>query len=526
MAPAGPQSTTYDAIVIGAGHNGLACASYLAKAGRSVLLVERRDGVGGMAASEVFHPGYRSVGLLHDTTGVAPDVVKALALERHGLRMQRARPSLLALGSGKAGAPSLMLHGDVAAACKEIARLSPRDAEQYGRYRALLDRVGPVLRGFLDEPPLNLVDIESAGAWELVRRALRVRRLGAKEMMELLRLPSMSVADWLGEWFETDLLKAALALDAVAGTWMGPRSPTSNFHLILHEAAAGPGVVGGGPALVASLEKAARAAGVEILTGACVSRILADGAGSPVKGVVLDGGVEVRAPVVAASCDPKHLFLTLLPAGAIAYRLEHRVRTWRTRGTTAQVLIAVAGPVRFAAAASDDRIEFARTGGSLVEIERAFDAVKYRRFSETPILDIHVPTVSAPDLAPAGHSVVSILVHFAPYELEGGWDDAQRKALGDRVVAILEKHAPGIGASVVGGDVLSPADIEKRYGATGGHIHHGEHALDQILIRPTPECVGYRTPLAGLYLCGSGSHPGGGLTCRPGALAAGAILGK
>jgi phytoene dehydrogenase-like protein len=229
--------------------------------------------------------------------------------------------------------------------------------------------------------------------------------------------------------------------------------------------------------------------------------------------------------VVAASCDPKHLFLELLPAGAIPYRLEHRVRTWRTRGTTAQVLLAVAGPVRFAAAPNDP-IEFARTGGSLVAIERAFDAVKYRRFSEMPILDIQVPTVSAPELAPAGHSVVSILVHFAPYELEGGWDEAKRKALGDRVVAILEKHAPGIGAKIVGGDVLSPAEIETRYGTAGGHIHHGEHALDQILIRPAPECVGYRTPLAGLYMCGSGSHPGGGLTCRPGALAAGAILGR
>ncbi|HEY3174241.1 MAG TPA: NAD(P)/FAD-dependent oxidoreductase [Candidatus Polarisedimenticolia bacterium] len=523
MARAAPQSSTYDAIVIGAGHNGLTCATWLAKAGRRVLVVESRDRVGGMAASEEFHPGYRSVGLLHDTTGVRLEVVRALELARHGLKVRSCRPSILVLGDGSGGGPRLLLSGVPAQAAREISRLSSLDGEAYLKYRAFLDRIGPVLRGFLDEPPVNLIDIESAGIWNLMKRALRVRRLGAKEMMELMRLPPMSVADWLGEWFETDLLKAALALDAVAGTWMGPRSPTSNMLLLMHEAAAGPGIEGGGPALAAALEKAARAAGVEILTEARVERILVDGAASPVKGVALSGGAVVSATVVAASCDPKQVLLKLLAPGTIPYRLEHRMEGFRARGTTAQVLLAVKGPVRFAGA-TDDQVEFARTGGSLVEIERAFDAVKYRRASQTPILDIHVPTVSRPELAPTGGSVVSILVHFAPYDLEGGWDDLQRRALGDRVVAILETQAPGVTAGIVRGEVLSPADIETRYGVTGGQIHHGEHALDQILIRPAPECVGYRTPVPGLYLCGGGSHPGGGLTCQPGTLAARAIL--
>lgn len=514
----------YDVIVIGAGHNGLTCAAFLAKAGRRVLVVEARPAVGGMAAADEFHPGYRSVGLHHDTSGVRADVVKALELERHGLKMRAARPPVLALGDA-GETRGLMLHSDPDSAARAISAHSAHDAGNYAGYRALIDRLALVLGPFLDESPVDLIEMESAGGWNLLKRALRVRRLGRHDMMELLRLPPMSVADLLGEWFESDRLKAALALPAVAGTWMGPRSPTSAANLLLWEAAAGPGVEGGGPALAAALEKAARAAGAEIRTSVPVERVLSDGTGTPVKGVRLSGGEEIAAPIVAASCDPRQLFLRLVAPGTIPYRLEHNITSYRMRGTTARVLLAVKGSVRYTVA-SDDRVEFARTGGSLNEIERAFDAVKYRTFSETPILDISVPTVSSPALAPSGHSVVSILIHYAPHELEGGWNDRRRRELGDRVVGLLDKHAPGVAAAVVAGEVHAPPDLEQRYGVTGGHIHHGEHALDQLLIRPAPGCTGYSTPIPGLYLCGAGSHPGGGLTCKPGALAARAILGR
>ncbi len=509
----------YDVIVIGAGHNGLTVAALLAKRGRKVVVVERREVVGGLAASEEFHPGYRSAGLLADTTGVRARVVQALELDKHGLRWTAQRPDLLALGDG---GQSLLLGGDRERAVEEIAKHSARDAQRYSAYRAFLDRVRPVLRDFLDRPPLDLVHVESIGLWDLLGRALRLRRLGRRDMMELLRLPPMCVADWLGEWFETDLLRAALALPAVGGTYMGPRSPGSNFNLLLWEAAAEGAVEGGAPALVDALKKAARGLGVEIRTGTTVERILVDGAG--VRGVALAGGEELGASVVAAACDPKQALLDLVPAGAIPYRLVQRMRNYRTRGTTAQILLALDSPVRFAAR-PDASIEHARTGSGLLEIERAFDAVKYRTIARKPVLDLHVPTVARPELAPAGHAVLSVLVHFVPYDLDAEWNDGRRERLGDRVAAILEQHVPGISSHIVAGLILGPRDLESRFGLTGGQIHHGEHALDQLLIRPAPECVRYATPIAGFYLCSSGTHPAGGLTCAPAHQAAATILG-
>ena len=511
-------SAVHDVIVVGAGHNGLTTAALLARRGRKVLVLERRDFVGGLAASEEFHAGYRSAGLLHDTSGVRPSVVAALGLVRRGLRMRPRRPDVLALGRG---GPGLLLHGDSEAASRSIGVHSPRDAERFLHYRGVHDRFRPVLETFFDRPAVDLVNLKSNSAWDLLRRAVDLRRLGRRDMMELLRLAPMCAADWLGEWFASDLLKAALALPALSGTFLAPRSPGSNLNLLLREAAAGPGVLGDGPALVAALERTAGELGVEIRTGSEVERVLLD-SGS-VCGVALGSGEEIRAPVVAASCDPKQLFLRLISAGGITHRLEQRIRKFRTRGTTAQILLALDGPLEFASRPGEP-VEFARVATELDEIERAFDAVKYRTLPERPVLEVHVPTVSAPELAPPGHAVVSILAHFVPHTLESGWSDADRDRLLAGVQGVLEEHAPGLGSRVVAHRVLAPENLESRYGTTGGHAHHGEHATDQLLVRPAPECVGHRTPVPGLYLCGSGSHPGGGLTCAPGALAASAIL--
>jgi len=510
-----------DVIVIGAGHNGLACALLLARGGRKVVVLERRDRIGGIAASEEFHPGYHSAGLFAEANRVLPTTLARLGLEAHGLRVRPERPGILALGSGGKGIfidPSTGLR---AGSSTSSAAVSQRDADAYPRFRAALDRYAEILKSFLSEPALDLVKVESNGPLDMLRRAWRVRRLGKSEMLELLRLPAMSVADLLSEWFETDLLKAALALPAISGTWLGPRSPSTALNYLLWEATAGPGVAGGGPALVAALEKAARAAGVEIRTSATVERVsVVDGS---VRGVVLAGGEEIAAATVAAACDPKQALLSLLEPGTIPYRLERSIQGFRTRGTTAQVLLALTAPPRFAAR-PDGAVELARTGAHLDDLERAFDAVKYRRMSEKPILEIHVPSVATPGLAPAGGAVVSVLVHFAPYELEGGWNDALRECLGDQVVAMLEGHNPGLAKSVAARQVLTPADLAARYALPQGHPHHGEHSLDQWLVRPTPECGRYATPVPGLFLCSSGVHPGGGLTCGPGTLAADAIL--
>lgn len=511
------RETDADAIVIGAGANGLACAALLAKQGLKVVVVEARENIGGLAQPVEFHPGYQSGGLLHDTTILRPWIVETLSLVHHGLRLRQNRPDVLALGEPGKG---LLLSGDRLHAAGEIATLSERDADAYLEFCAFLDRLRPILAQFFDQPPLDLIDTGLGDLWAMLRQGLSLRKLGRKGSLELARLMPMCVGDWLDEWFETDLLKAALALPAVAGTFTGPRSPGTNANLLMHEAAAGPGLQAGAPALIRALEKSARASGTSIRTNTRVSHLLTDG--KKIEGVMLDSGEELRAPVVASSADPKTTLLKLLPAGALPRNVEEALSSFRTRGTTGQVLLAVDREVAFACEPRK-AIAHARTGTHILDIERAYDAVKYREVSQTPILDIHIPTVERQNLAPKGHTVISVLVHFVPHNREGGWDDSARKALGDQVVTQLEAHAPGLEDAIVARDVLTPVDIETRYGTTGGHIHHGEHALDQLLVRPAPGCNRYATPIDGLYLCGSGSHPGGGLTCAPGALAATAI---
>jgi phytoene dehydrogenase-like protein len=513
-------SRSYDVIVIGAGHNGLTTAAFLAKHGRKVLVLERREIVGGLAASHEFHASYRSAGLFHDTRGVRSSVVRALELERHGLVLRSSAPGVLALGSDGA---SLLLSGDASLNREEISRLAPADAGRYEEFRAFLEPYRKLLRAFVEEPPTDLIDIASNGIRSLVRRAMRMRLLGRERMLELLRIPPMCVADWLDEWFENDLLKATLALPAISGGFHGPRSPGTAANLLLQEATAETGSRDGGPSLVSALERAGRAAGVEIRTGEEVAGVCLES--GQVRGVETRSGERIPSPVVAASCDPKQVFLRLLDAGRISSRFDHDIRNLRMRGTTAQALLALGNPLRFSAR-QDERIELARTGGRLDDLERAFDAIKYRKLPDNPVLDIYVPTTTNPQLAPEGGEVVSVLIHFAPYDLETGWGPDARERLLDRVVEILEGHAPGAASSLIGRALLSPVEIESTYACSGGQVHHGEHALDQLLVRPVPGCTGYGTPIPGLYLCGSGSHPGGGLTCAPGALAAGVILGR
>ena len=243
------------------------------------------------------------------------------------------------------------------------------------------------------------------------------------------------------------------------------------------------------------------------------------------EGVRLEDGEELQAPLVAAACAPKRTLLELLPPNTFSVRLERRIGELRSRGTTAQLLLALDSAPDFMTH-GECRVELARTGATLDDVERAFDSIKYRRFSAAPILEIHLPTHDDASLAPEGHAVASVLVHFAPRELEPDWDDGQRRQLTDIVESTLERHAPGLCSTIIGRRLLTPADLEARYSLDGGNIHHGEHSLDQLLVRPTPECLRYSTPLAGLYLCGSGNHPGGGVTCAPGMLAARAILGR
>ncbi len=509
---------TYDAVVIGAGLNGLTAATVLARAGRRVIVLERRAILGGLAAGEEFHPGYRSSGLLHDTTGVLPEVVERLGLAEHGLLRAERPPSIFAPGSADRG---LLLHHDPGEAADELEDGSVHDADQYARYRAFIDRLKPVARRLLTDLPPDWLGERLTDLPALLSGGLALRRLGKIDMMELLRLGPMCMADWLNEQFGSPLLKSTLALPALHGCFGGPFSPGTNGSLFRYEVLAGGAVAGGPQGLVDALTGAAKAAGVEIQTSRPVSKItVSDGR---VAGVVCDDKAEVPARLVLSSCDPTRTFLGLLGAHAVASSVEQGIRAYRMRGLTAKVNLALSKPLRFRCR-PDLAVEFARTGQTLQELERAFDAAKYGRFSDAPPLDIYVPSASNGKLAPSGHAVVSILVHGVPYNLDGGWTDGKREALGDAIVKTLSSHADGLDDSIVAREVLTPADIEARYSVTGGHVYHGEHALDQLLVRPALRCARYATPIDGLYLCGSGAHPGGGVTCAPGFIAANTLL--
>lgn len=514
------RNTKFDVIVIGAGHNGLTTAALLAKRGRRVLVLEARPAIGGLAAGSEFHPGYRHTGILHETALVRPWVAERLELERHGLG--RVLPPDLLVPQSEGPGLALAARRSRAGARCDSAELPAADRGALSSYYGFLERITPVLERFLDREPPDLVQTGAGDLFRLATLGLALRRLGKRDMMEVLRIVPMPVADWLSEWFDSDLLRAALAGPAIYSTFSGPRSPGSNANLIFAAAAAATPVAGGGQGLISALESAARALGVEIRTSAPVERLVleSDGhGGSRVAEVELAGGERLAAQAVAASCDPRQVFLDLLPPGCLAKSFEFEMLAFRCRGTTAKMHLALSGYPSFASRPGEV-FEHVRTGETLDQLERAFDAAKYRRFSERPVLDVRFPSVAQPGLAPEGHHVASILVHFAPFDLEGGWTDAARSALGRAVLRELETYAPGFEKLVVGSEVLTPADLAERYRLTRGHLFHGEHALDQTLIRPVARAGRYATPIGGLYLCGSGSHPGGGLTCAPGALAA------
>lgn len=510
--------SNYDIIVIGGGHNGLTTATILAKKGMKVLVVEKRDILGGIAAGEEFHSGYSTAGLLHDTSGVRSNVVKSLELEKFGLEFEHNRADVTLLAKdGK----SLNIQSSVEGTSTAIEEFSKKDAESYKEYQDFLKKISKVINDLMDNPPPD-VDVENltmANLVVLAKKGMMLKGLGNKTMMELLKVAPMCVNDFLSEKFETEFIKAGIAAPALYGAYAAPWSAYTTINLLLWECASRSNVKGGPQALINALKKAAEAVGVEIRTGGAVEKILLNEDGAAC-GVRLKGGEEIKSGKVAASCTPKETFLNLFDDFEIEYELDYWIDKTRGRGTTAKVNLAVNKLVKL----NDKTVEFARTGNTFDEMEKAFDPVKYKEVTNAPFIDIHIPTISNRSLAPEGHSVVSILVHQIPYDFKAGWSDKAKKELGENVLKELEIYSPGISSSVVGMEVLSPADFEERYSLTEGHIYHGEHFVDQLVTRPIPACARYSTPITGLFLCGSGSHPGGGVTCAPGSMAANAIL--
>jgi len=510
--------SNYDVIVIGGGHNGLTTATILAKKGKKVLVVEKRYILGGIAAGEEFHPGYATTGLLHDTSGVRSEIVKSLQLEKHGLKIENNRADVTILSKdGK----SVTVQSDLNATAATIGKFSEKDAEAYKAYQEFLEKISKIINDLMDNPPPN-IDVEKltmASLVVLAKKGMMLKGLGNKTMMELLKVAPMCVADFLNEKFQTDFLKAGIAAPALYGSYAGPWSAYSTINLLLWECASRNSIKGGPQALVDALQKAAEQAKVEIRTEAEVEKILLDAEGV-VNGVRLKGGEEISAMNVAASCTPKETFLNLFDDFELEYQLDYWINKVRSRGTTAKVNLAINKVVEL----NGKTVEYARTGNSFNEMEKAFDPVKYKKVTDAPFLDIHIPTSSDPSLAPDGHSVISVLVHQIPYDFEAGWSAKAKKKLGENVLKTLEIYSPGLAKAVVSMEVLSPTDFEERYNLTEGHIYHGEHFVDQLITRPIPACSNYATPVSGLYLCGSGSHPGGGITCAPGSMAAAAIL--
>lgn len=508
----------YDLIIIGGGHNGLTCAALQASRGRKVLVLERRAVLGGVAAGEEFHPGYRSVGVLHDTSSVRSSVLEKLGLESHGLRRS---PDQAPVFAPQQNGPGLLLYEDPALARDELAAHSVVDAERYVEFRGFLNRIGGYLRSILGElpPPISPRGIGQFLA--LFKKAWALRGLGRETMYECLRIGPTCVEDWLDDWFETDVLKAALAAPGLLGTWSGPRSAGTTALALMQICTSGPSIVGGPAALIAALTAACEGRGVELRTNASVVRILIER--GRVRGVELADGSVIDGSRIASSVDPRQTFLDLIRPVELPEELDTAIGNWRCRGTTAKVNLALDGPLEFSCRPGVV-FDTVRVGENLEEIERAFDNVKYRQLPASPHLDIHLPSVLDPSLAPAGHHVASILVHYVPHDLEGGWDESRRAELLDLCLDRLAGVSPTCRDRIVGHQVLTPTDLEREFSLAGGHIHHGEHGLDQLLtLRPQANCSRYVTPIDGLVLCGSGSHPGGGITCAPGELASAAL---
>jgi len=512
----------YDCVIIGGGHNGLVCAATLARAGQSVLVLEAANQVGGAALTREFAPGFRVSAGAHLLHLMPAQLLRELQLDAHGLEWAAQGMSTTALVPG--GAPLVLGQPGGSA-----AGVSAADTQTYTVYCARMRRFAAALAPIFARTPPRLGTTDWADRWSMLKIGWQIRKLGRADMRELLRIGGMNVFDLLEENFESAALKGALGFDAVLGANFGPRSPgtvlTLLYRLAAESAAGTPGLSqpkGGMGALCDALAKAARAAGATIRTGTPVAtiRVEADRA----CGVILESGESIGARRVVSSADPKTTFLRLLGPKHLDTGFVRRVNHIRSRGLCAKLHLALKQAPRFSGLSDSSLRGRLLLAPSLQYIEHAYNHAKYGEFSAAPTLEITVPTLNDPALAPPGQHVLSAIVQYVPYALKEGWQNGRQRLL-DTVLDLLESCAPGLRASVVSAELLTPVDLEKEFQMTGGHWHHGDLAFDQFLmVRPVPGAAQYRTPLEGLFLCGAGCHPGGGVMGQAGRNAAHEVL--
>ncbi len=518
----------YDAIIIGGGHNGLITAAYLGRAGKKVLVLERRHLVGGAAVTEEIVPGFKFTVCSYVCSLLRPEIIQDLSLPLHGYQIIPVESTLTPLEDGR----YLYRGADPDENRREISKFSKRDAEAYPKFGRLMVKIARFVKPQLGMTPPDLTSMSPSNLRRLFELRGQFKDADQETLYTFARLMTMSSADYLDEWFETDALKGTMCASGIIGTFLGPRSPGTAYVLIHHYmgevdgAFRAWGFVKGGMGMVSeSIAAAARGYGVDIRVNAEVRRILVqDGR---VAGVELASGERIFAKVVASGVDPKRTFLGMLERSALPQDFVRGIEAYNIEGSSAKVNLALKEAPNFTCMPGDGaHLQGAVSISPSVEyVERAYDDAKYGDFSRHPYMDVMVPSMIDPGMAPPGKHIMSIFVQYAPYHLRNGTWDEKREALGDTVVDTLAEFAPNVPRAIVGRQVLTPLDLERTIGLTGGNIFHGELTPNQLFfLRPVPGWAQYRTPIRGLYLCGSGAHPGGGVMGAPGYNAAREIL--
>ncbi len=518
----------WDAIVIGGGHNGLVCAAYLARAGRKVLVLERRPILGGAAVTEEIFPGFKFSVFSYVVSLLRPEIIRDLDLPGHGLHVVPLESTFNPLPDGD----YLATWADPEETRRELYRHSPRDADAMQEFGRLMQRMAMAVKPLLATEPPDPASLHPRELLAMGRIGKHFRDLGERDLHALFKLMTMSSADYLREWFESEALVAAKSASGIIGTFLGPRSPGTAYVLLHHYMGEIDGVFrawgfarGGTGAVSESIASAARGFGAEIRTDAAVASVIVKGGRAA--GVALESGEELRARTVISGLDPRRTFLELVEPADLPSDLVAAVKRFRFSGSSGKVNLALSELPDFSAlpGAGPHLKGAIAIAPSVDYLERAYDDAKYGDFSRRPFMDIVIPSMIDPTMAPPGKHVMSIFVQYAPYARTGGWDDRSREAFGDAVVDTLAEYAPNIRSAILHRQVITPADIEAVTGLSEGNIFQGELALSQLFfLRPAPQWADHRTPVGGYYQCGSGTHPGGGIMGASGHLAAKAIL--